>query len=233
MGSAGMAEGSSAPAGEPSALRDRSDGEPRRQRRPLDHVQLVPGDVVGTQLEHRGDVGAEQFRRLAGDAVDQVESGVGDAGARAGDGRPRPGPPAPCGRARRAAPARSSARRARRARRARTPRSTPPAPSRADAAHAAYASSTSSGLVSTVTSACGVRCGRKSSSSSLEPVRPQQARGAAAEVERVEAAHVVRRPLPLPLGGERRPRTRRAGGRPPPRPARRPPGDSGTDAKSQ
>ena len=36
----------------------------------------------------------------------------------------------------------------------------------------------------------------------LEPLRPQQARGAAAEVERVEAAHVVRRPLPLPLGGD-------------------------------
>jgi len=37
---------------------------------------------------------------------------------------------------------------------------------------------------------------------SLEPVRPQQTRRATAEVERVEAAHVVRRPLPLPLGGD-------------------------------
>ncbi len=36
----------------------------------------------------------------------------------------------------------------------------------------------------------------------LEPRRPQQARSAAAKVERVQATHVVRRPLPLPLGGD-------------------------------
>ena len=132
---------------------------------------------------------AEQLRRLAGDAVDEVEPGVRDAGgAQAAEGVGRVGL-APSGRGRRAAPRRSSARRGRRARRL-----PPPSPRTAP--------STSSGLVSTVTSACGVSCGRKSVEQPLEPVRPQQAGRPAAEVERAQAAHVVRRPLPLPLGGD-------------------------------
>ena len=66
----------------------------------------------------------------------------------------------------------------------------------------------------------------------LEPLRPQQARRAAAEVERVEAAHVVRRPLPLPLGGERvHVRVEPAGGLRPGPPAA--PAATGTEAKSQ
>jgi hypothetical protein len=36
----------------------------------------------------------------------------------------------------------------------------------------------------------------------LEPVRSQQARRAAAKIQRVEAAHVVRRALAFPLGGD-------------------------------
>ncbi len=198
-----MAEGSSAAAGEPSAPSPSlTAGKPRRERRPLDHVQLVPGDVVGTQREHLGDVGGEQLRGLAGDAVDQVEAGAGDAGAaQAAEGR---------GRVRLRGPAEHRAQLRREALRAERDADAGPDPA-APGSGAEPRGRRPRGVLVVDVLRVGLdrdlRVRREVRPEELEhplePLRPQQARRAAAEVERVEAAHVVRRPLPLPLGGER------------------------------
>ena len=102
------------------------------------------------------------------------------------------------GPARRAAPARSSARRARRARREARPSPGPAARRRPRRVRVVDV------LGVGLDGDLGVRreVRPEELEQPLEPVRPQQARRAAAEVQRAEAAHVVRRPLPLPLGGD-------------------------------
>ena len=163
-------------------------GEPRRQRRALDHVQLVPGDVLGAQLEHGGDVAAEQRRGLAGDAVDQVEAETARRRRRAAPQRRRAG--SAC--ARRPSTARSAGREALHAQRDAHAGVAPPRPR--------TTASTSSGLASTVTSACGVRSGRSGSSRRSSRSGPSRLGVPPPRYERLEAAHVVRRPLALPLG---------------------------------
>ena len=142
---------------------------------------------------------AQQLRRLARDAVDEVEPGVATPAARS---RRKASAGSAC--AVRPSTARSSGEKLCTPSEMRTPRGAP-APPALRRAPAAHAGERVVGVLRVgLDGHLGVRreVRPEELEQPLEPVRPQQTRGAAAEVQRVEAAHVVRRPLALPLGGD-------------------------------
>ena len=150
--------------------------------------------MFGAQREHGADIALEAGQTLAGQAVHEVDAQVAHAGgaqAGGGAGRIGGGTPPEAG-----AQARLEALHAE--------RNAQGAARRRDLARRPFGEAGVDVLGIDLDRDFGARreVRPEELEQTLEPVRAEQARRAAAEVERVEAAHVVRRPLPLPLGGD-------------------------------
>ena len=177
------------------------------------YQETCPGRSPRTAATSSVDVG----ERLTGDAVDEVDGQRAHAGVAQARERARPGRPSPAGRARAAAPASklctpSETRRPAVRPAAALPRRRP----RGEAAVHVLRVRLHRDL--------GVRRepGPEELEQPLEPVRPEEARRAAAEVQRLEAAHRRAPPARAPTRRRPRPRSRRT--RPPARRGReRPP----------
>ena len=150
--------------------------------------------MFGAQVEHGADIVLEAGQALAGQAVHEVDAQVAHAGgAQAGDGAGRIGggtPPEADAQARLEA--------------LHAERHAQGAARRRDLARRPFGEAGVDVLGIDLDRDFRARREMRPEEleQTLEPVRPEQAGRAAAEVECVEAADVVRRPLPPPLGGD-------------------------------